>query len=105
MIKIQVDGRSETTASLGNGPVNALDSALRRALCVFYPILSEVHLIDYKVRVLETSQATGSYVRVLIESTDGHNKWTTVGVSSDIIEASFHALVDSLEYKLFLEEK
>ena len=105
MIKIQVDGKSETTAALGNGPVNALDSALRRALCVFYPVLSEMHLIDYKVRVLETGEATGSRVRVLIESTDGRNTWTTVGVSSDIIEASFRALVDSLEYKLFLEEK
>lgn len=104
MIKIQVDGQSETTAAVGNGPVHALDGALRRALCVFYPAISEVHLIDYKVRVLETGQATGSSVRVLIESTDGRNKWTTVGVSRDIIEASFHALVDSFEYKLNMEE-
>lgn len=104
MIKIKVDGSAETTAAVGNGPVNALDMALRKALCVFYPVLSNVHLIDYKVRVLETSHATGSCVRVLIESTDGHRKWITVGVSTDIIEASFAALVDSLEYKLCLEE-
>lgn len=104
VIKIDVDGTSETTAALGNGPVNALDLALRKALCVFYPVLSSVHLVDYKVRVLETGNATGSGVRVLMESTDGHQKWITVGVSTDIIEASFAALVDSLEYKLFLEE-
>lgn len=104
MIKINVDGFSETTASPGNGPVNALDLALRKALCVFFPVLSGVHLIDYKVRVLETGNATGSGVRVLIESTDGHRKWITVGVSTDIIGASFAALVDSLEYKLCMEE-
>ncbi len=104
MIKINVDGNAETTASPGNGPVNALDLALRKALCIFYPVLSTVHLIDYKVRVLETGNATGSGVRVLIESTDGHRKWNTVGVSTDIIGASFAALVDSLEYKLCLEE-
>ncbi|MEN6492374.1 MAG: citramalate synthase [Rectinema sp.] len=104
MIKIKVDGSAETTAAVGNGPVNALDLALRKALCVFYPELSNVHLIDYKVRVLETGRATGSRVRVLIESTDGHRKWITVGVSTDIIEASFVALVDSLEYKLCMEE-
>jgi 2-isopropylmalate synthase len=104
MIKIKVDGSAETTAAVGNGPVNALDAALRKALCVFYPVLSNVHLIDYKVRVLETGHATGSRVRVLIESSDGYRKWLTVGVSTDIIEASFAALVDSLEYKLCLEE-
>ena len=103
MIKIRVDGNPEVTAAVGNGPVNALDTALRKALSVFYPVLSSVHLIDYKVRVLETSHATGSGVRVLIESTDGHRKWNTVGVSTDIIGASFAALVDSLEYKLCLE--
>ncbi|MEL4105441.1 citramalate synthase [Oscillospiraceae bacterium WX1] len=104
MIKIKVDGSTETTAAVGNGPVNALDQALRKALCVFYPVLSSVHLFDYKVRVLETGFATGSRVRVLIESTDGHRNWITVGVSTDIIKASFAALVDSLEYKLCLDE-
>ncbi|MEL7608474.1 MAG: citramalate synthase [Bacillota bacterium] len=104
MIKIQVGGNDEITAAVGNGPVHALDQALRKALCVFYPVLSNVHLIDYKVRVLETGQATGSRVRVLIESTDGQSKWITVGASTDIIEASFEALVDSLEYKLSMED-
>ncbi len=104
LIKIEVGGRTETTAALGNGPVNALDLALRKALCVFYPILSDVYLVDFKVRVLDTGSATGSRVRVLIESTDGERRWTTVGASTDIIEASFIALVDSLEYKLWMEE-
>jgi 2-isopropylmalate synthase len=104
LIKIKVDGSTETTAAVGNGPVNALDTALRKALTVFYPVLSSVHLIDYKVRVLEATHATGARVRVLIESTDGHRKWITVGVSTDIIGASFAALVDSLEYKLCMEE-
>ncbi len=103
IIKIKVDGNAETTAAVGNGPVHALDQALRKALCVFYPELQDVHLVDYKVRVLETGDATGSRVRVLIESTDGHREWTTVGVSTDIIEASFIALVDSLEYRLCLD--
>ena len=105
VIKIKVGSTDEITAAVGNGPVHALDQALRKALTAFYPILSEVHLIDYKVRVLETGRTTDSYVRVLIESTDGKSTWTTVGVSSDIIEASFTALVDSLEYKLNMDEK
>ena len=100
MIQIKVGDKDEITAALGNGPVNALDGALRKALSVFYPELSSMHLIDYKVRVLEAKEATGAQVRVLIESTDGENIWTTVGVSADIIEASFMALVDSIEYKL-----
>jgi 2-isopropylmalate synthase len=105
MIRIDVGGTEETTASLGNGPVHALDLALRKALTVFYPELGDVYLTDYKVRVLDTGSATGSTVRVLIESSDGEKEWTTVGASTDIIEASFAALVDSLEYKLSLEEK
>jgi len=100
IINIQVDDTTETAGSLGNGPVNALDSALRRALQTFYPQLNSVHLTDYKVRVLEADNATGAKVRVLIESTDGESLWTTVGVSTDIIEASWLALVDSIEYKL-----
>lgn len=104
MIRIEVGDTIETTASVGNGPVHALDLALRKALCVFYPQLKDVHLVDYKVRVLDTGSATGSTVRVLIESTDGEREWTTVGASTDIIEASFAALVDSIEYKLCLEE-
>ena len=107
VIKIKVDGKSEITAAEGNGPVNALDRALRKALEVFYPNLSQVHLVDYKVRVLDGTSATASKVRVLIESSDGVENWTTVGVSEDIIEASWIALVDSLEYKLIkdIEQK
>ena len=100
MININVGEKSETSASLGNGPVHALDSALRKALSVFYPQLHNVYLIDYKVRVLETDHATAARVRVIIESTDGQNFWTTVGVSTDIIQASWIALADSIEYKL-----
>ncbi|HOK82325.1 MAG: citramalate synthase [Clostridiales bacterium] len=104
LVKLAVDGKTETAASIGNGPVNALDLALRRALSTFYPCLHEVHLTDYKVRVLSGDQATGAKVRVLIENTDGKRVWTTVGVSTDIIEASRQALVDSLEYYLYLRE-
>ncbi|WP_058486616.1 citramalate synthase [Defluviitalea phaphyphila] len=100
MIKINVDGEVEITAAEGDGPVNALDKALRKALEVFYPGLKQIHLTDYKVRVLDTKTATAAKVRVLIETTDGEDIWTTVGVSSDIIEASWIALVDSIEYKL-----
>jgi 2-isopropylmalate synthase len=100
LINISVDGTTEITAAEGDGPVNALDKALRRALEVFYPQLKEVRLIDYKVRVLDTESATGAKVRVLIESTDGRENWSTVGVSRDIIQASWIALVDSIEYKL-----
>lgn len=104
MVQVEVGGLSETAASLGNGPVNALDAALKRALTAFYPVLSEVKLTDFKVRVLEANSTTAAKVRVLIESTDSHKVWTTVGVSHDIIEASFIALADALEYKLFLAE-
>lgn len=102
-IMVKVDGQTEHTAAIGQGPVNALDNALRRALEKFYPILSEVKLLDYKVRVLAASGGTGSKVRVLIESGDGLKKWGTVGVSENIIEASWQALVDSIEYKLLNE--
>ncbi|AKL94491.1 2-isopropylmalate synthase LeuA [Clostridium aceticum] len=107
LVKINVEGKIEMTVAEGVGPVHALDKALRKALETFYPQLKEVHLKDYKVRVLDTTIATASKVRVLIESTDGYNVWTTVGVSSDIIEASWIALVDSIEYKLIkdIEDK
>lgn len=104
-IKVTVDGEKELTASEGVGPVNALDTALRKALTVFYPTLSEMRLIDYKVRVLETNMATEAYVRVLIQSTDGKDVWGTVGVSRNIMEASWLALVDSISYKLLKDEK
>jgi 2-isopropylmalate synthase len=100
MIKIKVGDEYEITAAEGQGPVNALDKALRKALEVFYPAVKTMHLTDYKVRVLDSNSATASKVRVLIESTDGEASWTTVGVSKDIIEASWIALVDSIEYKL-----
>lgn len=99
-IKVEVDNKIEITAGEGDGPVNALDIALRKALEKFYPVVSRFRLVDYKVRVLDSRTATASKVRVIIESTDGNATWTTVGVSSDIIEASWIALVDSFEYKL-----
>ncbi|MCC5909690.1 MAG: citramalate synthase [Clostridiaceae bacterium] len=107
LVKIHVDGKDEMTVAEGVGPVHALDKALRKALETFYPQLKTVYLRDYKVRVLDTTTATSAKVRVLIESTDGCNLWTTVGVSTDIIEASWIALVDSIEYKLIkdIEEK
>ncbi|MBO4438595.1 MAG: citramalate synthase [Spirochaetaceae bacterium] len=99
-IKIEVDNQIEITAGEGAGPVHALDTALRKALERFYPNVSMIRLTDYKVRVLDSQSATASKVRVLIESSDSMEDWTTVGVSTDIIEASWLALVDSIEYKL-----
>ncbi|KPU45628.1 2-isopropylmalate synthase [Oxobacter pfennigii] len=100
IIKIWVNGVQELTASEGDGPVNALDIALRKALTVFYPQLNKMRLVDYKVRVLDTTTATAAKVRVHIESTDGERSWGTVGVSTNILEASWIALVDSIEYML-----
>jgi 2-isopropylmalate synthase len=97
---IDPTGRVEHTASDGNGPVNALDRALRKALERFYPVLRDVRLVDYKVRVIDAKDATAAKVRVLIRSTDGHDSWTTVGVSTNIIEASLMALIDGIEYIL-----
>ena len=99
-IKISVKGKREHTASEGDGPVNAMDSALRKALIKFYPTLSEMHLSDFRVRVLDAKEGTAAKVRVLIESRDAKNTWNTIGVSENIIEASWQALVDSIEYKL-----
>lgn len=104
MLSVQVDGLRETTAAMGNGPVHALDTALRKALSVFYPELARVRLTDYKVRVLTGEEATASKVRVLIESSDGEQSWITVGVSTDIIAASWQALSDSIEYILHKKE-
>jgi len=105
MVQVEVGGLTDTAAALGNGPVNALDAALKRALTAFYPVISDVTLTDFKVRVLEANSTTAAKVRVLIESTDSRKVWTTVGVSYDIIEASFMALADALEYKLFMNEE
>ena len=99
-IMVEVDGTVEHTAALGNGPVNAMDNALRKALEKFYPELSEVELLDYKVRVIGAG-GTGSSVRVLIRSGDKETQWGTVGVSHNIIEASWQALVDGIRYKLW----
>ena len=104
LIKVRVNGREEIAAAEGRGPVNALDSALRKALETFYPVLRNVHLTDYKVRVLNSKDATAAKVRVLVEFSDGGNYWATVGVSEDVIEASCIALVDSMEYKLFHDQ-
>lgn len=106
-VKLDVDGNAIVTAGEGDGPVNAMDVALRKALGEFYPAVAKIHLTDYKVRVLDGKGATASSVRVLIESSDGENNWSTMGVSSDVIEASYLALVDSFEYKLIkdLEKK
>jgi 2-isopropylmalate synthase len=100
MVKVSLGGRVIQTAADGNGPVNALDAAVRKALLEFYPSLEAVKLIDYKVRIIDTAAGTGAGVRVLIECTDGEHLWTTVGSSTDIIEASWLALADSLEYWL-----
>lgn len=100
-VKIRVGDNIEHAAASGTGPVNALDQALRRALAPFYPSLAEVKLVDFKVRVISGSlSGTASLVRVLITSSDANAKWGTVGVSSNIVEASWHGLVDSVEYKL-----
>ncbi|UCC95809.1 MAG: citramalate synthase, partial [Candidatus Omnitrophota bacterium] len=99
-IKLKIKGKLEQTAAEGDGPVNALDNALRKALQNFYPTLSQAHLTDFKVRVLDAKSGTAAKVRVLIESQDKEENWSTIGVSENIIEASWQALVDSIEYKL-----
>ena len=101
MVKLSVDGEIRHTVAEGNGPVNALDQAMRKALLDFYPHLQRVELTDYKVRVVpQKLSGTGAVVRVLVESTDGEHTWATVGASTNIIEASWQALADSLEYAL-----
>ena len=99
-IKLKVNGVTEHTAAEGDGPVHALDQALRKALQEFYPTLAQMHLSDFKVRVIDEQAGTAAKVRVLIQSHDATDAWWTVGVSENIIEASWHALVDSIEYKL-----
>ncbi|MBD2865443.1 MULTISPECIES: citramalate synthase [Paenibacillus] len=100
IVKMKVHGETVYTAAEGNGPVNALDNALRKALVQFYPDIRDMHLSDYKVRVINEKDATAAKVRVLIESTDINNTWSTVGVSENIIEASWEALLDSIRYAL-----
>jgi len=100
-VKVEVDGELLHTAADGNGPVNALDAALRKALRAFYPELDSVHLYDYKVRILDSGAATGARTRVTIESTDGQLEWSTMGSDTNIIAASATALGDSLEYAIW----
>ena len=104
-VKLRVGDHIQHTVSDGDGPVNALDSALRKALLPIYPRLAEVQLVDYKVRVVNARAGTAARVRVVIESRDGGGVWGTVGVSENIIEASWLALVDSIEYKLFKDQE
>lgn len=105
IIKLEVNGATELTCECGNGPVNALDKALRKAITVFYPQIDNVRLTDFKVRVIDSGSTSDAKVRVLIESSDGRHSFTTIGVSFDVIEASFIAVVDSLEYALSREDE
>jgi 2-isopropylmalate synthase len=103
-IKVHVGGERRITTAEGNGPVNALDAALRTALNGSFPALELLHLTDYKVRILDSNKGTGAITRVLIDSTDGHSTWTTIGVNENIIEASWQALLDSIHYALLRAE-
>lgn len=105
IIKLEINGREKYIVAEGDGPVHALDIALRKALEGNYPVLKEIHLTDYKVRVLDVKEGTAAKVRVLIESTDGKHTWGTVGVSENIIDASWQALVDSIEYYILFLNK
>ncbi len=105
MIKIKVGDTNEITSAEGDGPVSALDNALRKALATIYPKVNDMHLVDFKVRVIDGMDGTDAKVRVLIESRDENNIFSTIGVSEDIIEASWQALADSFQYKLSLDNK
>src|SRR5205823_8646049 len=97
-IKIWVDGERYVRTAEGNGPVNALDRALRAAIAEIYPHLEDIDLVNFKVRILDETKGTGAVTRVLLDASDGHEEWGSIGVSENIIEASWEALVDSLEY-------
>ena len=105
IIKLRVNGDDEITAAEGHGPVSALDNALRKALGRFYPDLDSMRLVDFKVRVIDGREGTAARVRVFIESRDNEETWTTIGVSEDIIEASWQALTDSFQFKLAKEQQ
>jgi 2-isopropylmalate synthase len=100
-VKVRVDGEVLHTAAEGNGPVNALDAALRKALLGFYPQLETMHLVDYKVRILDGKAATAARTRVIIDSQDGDLEWSTMGSDTNIISASAAALADSFEYAIW----
>jgi 2-isopropylmalate synthase len=104
-VMIEVDGVQEHTAAEGNGPVNAIDNAIRKALVNFYPNLKDMELVDYKVRILTTGTGTEAVTRVLIESKDSDSAWGTVGVATNIVDASYQALMDSIEYKLLKDKE
>jgi len=104
-VKVEVNGAEMLTAAEGNGPVSALDQALRKALISFYPEIAEFHLTDYKVRILDGHAGTAAKTRVLVESSNGRDRWTTVGVSANIIEASYQAVAEALEYGLQLGQR
>jgi 2-isopropylmalate synthase len=99
-VKLRVNSVQEVSSAKGTGPINALDKAIKKALVKFYPELEEVNLYDYKVRILDEQKGTHAKTRVLVESGDHKSKWGTVGVSENIIEASWQALIDSIDYKL-----
>jgi 2-isopropylmalate synthase len=103
-VMVRVGKEIEHTASVGNGPVNALDYALRKALLRFYPSLETLKLLDYKVRILLGEKGTAATVRVLITSGDEENRWETVGVATDVIDASRQALIDAVVYKLMKDD-
>ena len=105
IVKIRIDGKVCFEAAEGHGPVDALNAALRKALNGKFPGLNKLHLVDYKVRVINSDAATAAGVRVLIQSQDEHDDWGTVGVHENIIEASWIALLDSFEYKLWKDEE
>jgi 2-isopropylmalate synthase len=100
-LKVSVRGEEVLTVAQGDGPVHALDGALRKALVPFYPELAHIRLTDFKVRVVNVKEGTAAKVRVLVESADERESWSTIGVSTNVIEASWEALVDSIEYGLF----
>lgn len=104
-VKVTVNGQDILEAAEGNGPVSALDAALRKALMNFYPMIAEFQLRDYKVRILDGGSGTSAKTRVLVESSNGHQRWTTVGVSTNIIDASYQAVVEGLEYGLLLKQQ
>jgi 2-isopropylmalate synthase len=104
-IKLTVEGRDVLESAEGNGPVAALDAALRKALMNFYPVIATFHLSDYKVRILDSAAGASAKTRVLVESSSGHQRWTTVGVSGNIIEASYQAVIEGLEYGLMLQNQ
>jgi 2-isopropylmalate synthase len=103
-VKVNVAGSERHEVAEGDGPVNALDAALRKALDGTFPVLREMRLVDYKVRVVNSEAGTAARIRVFVESTDGVEAWSTVGVSENIIEASWIALVDAVEYKLYKDD-